>query len=75
MNHGEQSRRRGIGGAARYARMRRCLKLRQGINPLRSPAPFPCGPDYAARRESVKGSQAAHKTRALDSFPPFGNAY
>lgn len=42
MNHGEQSRRRGIGGAARYARMRRCLKLRQGINPLRSPAPFPC---------------------------------
>lgn len=31
-----------IGGRARYARMRRCLKLRQGINPLRPPAPFPC---------------------------------
>lgn len=41
MNHGEPGR-RGTGGAARYARMRRCLKLRQGVNPLRPPAPFPC---------------------------------
>ena len=41
MNHGEPGR-RGTGGAARYARMRRCLKLRQRVNPLRPPAPFPC---------------------------------
>lgn len=40
MNHGEQRWR--PGGAARYARMRRCLKLRQGVTPLRPPAPFPC---------------------------------
>jgi len=28
-------------GGALYARMRRCLILRQGVNPLRPPAPFP----------------------------------
>src|ERR1019366_8712213 len=30
-------------GTARYARMRRCLILRQGASPLRPPAPFPSG--------------------------------
>uniref|UniRef100_Q01RW2 Uncharacterized protein n=1 Tax=Solibacter usitatus (strain Ellin6076) TaxID=234267 RepID=Q01RW2_SOLUE len=29
--------------SAREARMRRCLKLRQGASPLRPPAPFPSG--------------------------------
>ena len=29
--------------SARCARMRRCLKLRQGASPLRPPAPFPSG--------------------------------
>jgi hypothetical protein len=33
----------GTGGGAREARMRRCLKLRQGASPLRPPAPFPSG--------------------------------
>ena len=32
------------GGAARRARMRRCLKLRQGASPLRPRAPFPWAP-------------------------------
>src|ERR1035441_941732 len=30
-------------GTARYARMRRCLILRQGASPLSPPAPFPSG--------------------------------
>jgi hypothetical protein len=33
----------GVGSSARGARMRRCLKLRQGASPLRPPAPFPSG--------------------------------
>jgi hypothetical protein len=33
---------RGRGGALK-ARMRLCLKLRQGTSPLRPPAPFPSG--------------------------------
>ena len=44
------------GGAARYARTRRCLVLRQGASPLRPPAPFPWTSDYTEARESVKGS-------------------
>ena len=36
------ARRGGRQGAARCARMRRCLILRQGASPLRPPAPFPC---------------------------------
>ena len=43
MNPEERGRRSGTGGRARYARMRRCLKLRQGASPLRPPAPFPSG--------------------------------
>jgi len=35
-----------LGGTARYARMRRCLILRQGASPLRPPAPFPSGPRF-----------------------------
>jgi hypothetical protein len=34
---------RARGNGARDARMRRCLKLRQGASPLRPPAPFPSG--------------------------------
>jgi hypothetical protein len=33
----------GPGNGALKARMRRCLKLRQGASPLRPPAPFPSG--------------------------------
>jgi hypothetical protein len=56
------------------ARMRLCLKLRQGDKPPETPGPLSLLPDYPERKESVKGSQAAHKTRALDRFLPFGNA-
>jgi hypothetical protein len=56
--------------AARYARLRRGLKLRQGARPLR-PRPLSLDIDCIERSQSVKGSQAAPKRRALDRSPPF----
>ena len=53
------------------ARMRRCLILRQGDKPPETPAPLSLRLQSPERKESVKGSQAAHKTRALDRFLPF----
>jgi len=57
-------------GDAREARMRRRLIPRQGAGPLK-PRPLSLGFEVPERRESVKGSQAAPKRRALDRFPPF----
>ena len=42
-----------------------------GGKPPETPGPLSLGLDSTEGRESVKGSQAAHNTRALDSFPPF----
>jgi hypothetical protein len=42
-----------------------------GGAPPETPAPFPSGIHVPERKESVKGSQAAHKPRALDRFLPF----
>src|SRR5437764_789247 len=42
-----------------------------GGKPPETPGPLSLEPDYFERRESVKGSQAAQKQRALDRFPPF----
>jgi hypothetical protein len=58
------------GTARREARMRRCLKLRQGASPLRPPAPFPWRMDYTERRRFVKGSQSRQKHAALDKSSP-----
>jgi hypothetical protein len=50
---------------ARFARMRRCLILRQGASPLRPPAPFPWSIDCTRVSKSVKGSLRRHKTPPL----------
>ena len=42
-----------------------------GGKPPETPGPLSLGIHVAERRESVKGSQAAQKRRALDRFPPF----
>ena len=42
-----------------------------GGKPPETPGPLSLDSDFAERRESVKGSQAAHQSRALDRFPPF----
>jgi hypothetical protein len=49
--------------------MRLCLKLRQGVNPLRPPAPFPSDLILTERVEVVKGSQAAPKAGAPLTTP------
>jgi len=41
-----------------------------GGKPPETPGPLSLLPQYPGGRESVKGSQAAQKTRALDRFPP-----
>ena len=58
----------GIGALLRA--MRRCLMLRQGASPLR-PGPLSLDADCIERSQSVKGTQAAQKRRALDRLPPF----
>ena len=69
MDQGES---RGVrADSALEARMRRCLILRQGGEPPETPGPFSLLSEYPEGRESVKGSQAAQKARALDRFPPF----
>src|SRR3954471_1730944 len=42
-----------------------------GGKPPETPAPFPWAFDCTERSQSVKGSQAAPKRRALDRSPPF----
>ena len=54
--------------------MRRCLILRQGDEPPETPGPLSLGIHVPERKESVKGSQAAQKPRALDRFLPFQRA-
>jgi hypothetical protein len=53
------------------ARMRRCLKLRQGASPLRPPAPFPS--DWIIRKGGnlSRVRCAGQKQAALDRLPPF----
>jgi hypothetical protein len=69
MDQGES---RGVrADSALEARMRRCLILRQGGEPPETPGPFSLLSEYPEGRESVKGSQAAQKARALDRFPSF----
>ena len=59
------------GGGARYARMRRCLMLRQGACPLRPRPPFPRKP-FSRRPKICQGyASRAQTRRALDRFPPF----
>ena len=67
----QQESRKWRGGRRAEARMRRCLILRQGDKPPETPGPLSLGLHVPERKESVKGSQAAHKTRALDRFLPF----
>ena len=54
--------------------MRRCLILRQGDEPPETPGPLSLGIHVPERKESVKGSQAAQRPRALDRFLPFRRA-
>ena len=42
-----------------------------GGEPPETPAPFPSGICVSERKQSVKGSQAAQKRRALDRSLPF----
>jgi hypothetical protein len=42
-----------------------------GGKPPETPGPLSLGIDVPERRQSVKGSQAARKRRALDRLPPF----
>lgn len=58
------------GVTARYARMRRCLILRQGASPLRPPAPFPRSIDCTPGREAVKGSLRRPKPPPLTASLP-----
>src|SRR5215469_9479620 len=46
-----------------------------GGKPPETPAPFPWSLDCTERQRLVKGSQAAHKTRALDQSPPLRRVY
>jgi hypothetical protein len=63
-----------IGWPAREARVERAYEaLPQtppGGKPPETQAPFPWTLDYTERQRFVKGSQAAHKPRALDKAPP-----
>ena len=62
------------GGGARAlgARYEALPHTPPGGKPPETPGPLSLEPDYFERRESVKGSQAAQKQRALDRFPPLG---
>ena len=50
----ENEGRDGLVGSAPGARMRRCLKLRQGASPLRPPAPFPSGSRFQNGRHQER---------------------
>jgi hypothetical protein len=65
----EASGREPEGTARREARMRRCLKLRQGASPLRPPAPFPWTLHCTERREFVKGSLSRRRAPPLTNSP------
>jgi len=62
-----------VGGAARLAaRMRRCLKLRQGARPLRPPAPFPFSFIFRKRKNLSRVRKPRPNCgRALDKFSLF----
>ena len=60
------------GGGARAlgARYEALPHTPPGGKPPETPGPLSLEPDYFERRESVKGSPAAQKQRAVDRFPP-----
>jgi len=63
-----EGKKRAVGGAL-DARMRRCLILRQGGNPLRPPAPFPSGSMFQNGRNLSRVRKARKKRAPLtDSF-------
>ena len=58
-------------GGARVERAYEALpQTPPGGKPPETPAPFPWTLDCTERQRFVKGSQAAHKPRALDKAPP-----
>jgi hypothetical protein len=57
--------------ALKAARMRRCLKLRQGTSPLRPPAPFPSNRIIRKGGGLSRVRYAGQLRAALDSPPPF----
>jgi len=71
MGIGQESGIRPKGTSALEARMRRCLKLRQGASPLRPPAPFPL--HWIIRKGGVLSRVrcAGQMRAALDRTPPF----
>ena len=66
MGIGQESGIRPKGTSALEARMRRCLKLRQGASPLRPPAPFPS--DLIIRKG---GSLSRVRYAGLKNRPPW----
>ena len=62
-------------GTACYARMRRCLILRQGASPLRPPAPFPSSSILWKRVNPSRVRFAGQKPAALDGFTLFRQTY
>jgi hypothetical protein len=61
----------GRGGAARIRAHEALPHTPPGGEPPETPGPLSLLLDDTERRESVKGSQAAQKARALDRFSPF----
>src|SRR5258706_6245540 len=66
------------GFAGKYVAGRRAGRAHEALphtppggKPPETPGPLSLRIHVPERRESVKGSQAAHKPRALDRFPPF----
>lgn len=59
------------GERAKAARMRRCLKLRQGASPLRPPAPFPSVLIVRKGGTLSRVRCASPNQAALDRVPPF----
>ena len=62
---------KGAADGALEARMRRCLKLRQGASPLRPPAPFPSNWIIRKGGSLSRVRYAGQKRGALDRLPPF----
>ena len=62
---------KGAADGALEARMRRCLKLRQGASPLRPPAPFPSNWIIRKGGSLSRVRCAGPKQAALDRLPPF----
>jgi hypothetical protein len=71
MGIGQESGIRPKGTSALEARMRRCLKLRQGASPLRPPAPFPLHWIIRKGGGLSRVRCAGQKRAALDRPPPF----